>query len=466
MSYNWNGATLLFTVKQVERGFDVSRTLWDIASIKQLPPQGRDFIMPYVEITAAQSTANPIEFQSSMFTILNNDNTVLKTSVSCPYPCLADITLYQGGTAQGWLPRYTNVTSLTPLLGFNNELYFSLTGASVTQAAASPATFPADAIGYYTIKSVGETGEMEQHAVVQALAFSPDDKLLASGGDDHKIHIWDAATQKEITTLPGHLAAIKYLSFSVDGKLLVSVSSNAQVIIWNVADWSMAQQLKQDGSGIFGQFLPDGSLLTANQAGLITVWDPLTGHVEKSYSTQKNVNQSCGGSSLYNFDISPDGKTFAAALVCGYGVVWDPASGTRLATDYNHAIDLGAIPVVSAISVSDSSGLAAYAASYHNNLGYLVDVLDTQEHAVLGGVGTATTNIPAIAFAPNGELIAAAVGNLVRTWWPNGYVWTGKHLIDLKAHTSQVTSIKFSQDGTLLASGDYTGKIVIWKMKQ
>ena len=465
VAYQWNGATLLFTIKQVEQGFDVSRWLWDIGGIKQLPAQGQDFIMPYLEITAAQSAADPIEFKSGMFTILNNDNTVSKTGVSCPFPCLADISLYQGGEAQGWLPRFANQTSPSPLLGFNNELYFSLTGTGSAQTAAA-ATIPTNAIGYNTIKQVGEAGEMEQHAVVQALAFSPDNKLLASGGDDHKIHIWDAATQKEITSLSKHLAAIKYLSFSGDGKLLASVSSNDQIIIWNVSDWSINQQLKQAGSGIFGQFLPDNGLVTVNQAGVITVWNPQTGEIEKNYYTQKNTSPTCEGTSLYNFDISPDGKIFAAALVCGYGVVWDPASGKRLATDYNHAIDSKKIPIISAISVSDSSGLAAYGGSYYRHSGYLVDVLDTQKNVILGGIGTATTNIPAIAFAPNGEVIAAAVGNLVRTWWPNGYVWTGKHLIDLNAHNVGVTSIEFSPDGTLLASGDYSGKIVIWKVNK
>ncbi|MDR3577519.1 MAG: hypothetical protein P4L50_26955 [Anaerolineaceae bacterium] len=462
--YSWNGTTLLVTVKQVEHGFDVSRWLWNIGGVKQSPGAGKDFIMPYLEITAAQSTGvAPIEFNSDMFTITNNDNTVSKTGVSCPYPCLADITLYPGGEAQGWLPRFANQTSQSPLLGFNNELYFSLTDTSSAQNAAA-VPFSPNAIGYNTIKQVGEAGEMQQHAVVQALAFSPDNKLLASGGDDHLIHIWDTSTLKEITRLTKHLAAIKYLSFSNDGKLLASVSSNDQIIVWNVSDWSVNQQLKQDGSGIFGQFTPDNNLVTANQAGQITVWNPISGEVIKNYLAQKNTSPNCQGTSLYNFDMSPDGKTFAASLVCGYGVVWDPVSGARLATDYNHAIDSRKIPIVSAISVSDSSGLAAYGGSYYRHSGYLVDVLDTQENMILGGIGTATTNIPAIAFSPNGQVIAAAIGNLVRTWWPNGYVWSGKHLIDLNAHNMGVTSIEFSADGALLASGDYSGKIVIWKV--
>jgi len=466
MAYKMNGATLLFTVKQVQRGFDVSRTLWDLASVKQSPAPGKDFIMPYVEIVNAQSPTDPIDFQAGLFNIVNDDKSVSKSGISCPYPCLADIALYQGGQAQGWLPRSANQSNQNPLLVFNNELYLSLTDTSNPQASASAPVFPANAIGYNTIKNVVQAGALEQPAVVQALAFSPDGKLLASGGDDHKIYIWDVATQKEITILLGHLAAIKSLSFSADGKLLASVSSNDQIILWNVADGSINRQIKQTGVGLFGQFLADGSLATANQAGLITIWNPLSGETVKTYQTQANVSPNCADTSIFSFDISPDGNTFAAALACGYGVVWDPNSGARLATDYNHAIDSGAIPRVSAISVSDSSGLAAYAASFHNNLGYLVDVLDTQEHSVLGGVGTATTNIPSIAFSPNGQVIAAAVGNLVRTWWPSGYVWSGKHMIDLKAHTVQVTSIKFSQDGTLLASGDYSGKIFIWKVAQ
>ena len=471
VAYTLNGDPLLLTIKQVERGFDVSRRLWDIAGVKQSPGYGLDYIMPYLDIIAAgQSSGAPIDFDASLFSVVSNGKTFTKPGLSCRYPCLSDIAIYQGGEAQGWLPRLTNETDPAPLLEFNNELYFSLTGTNTAQNASTPEPvpplFPVNAIGYDTIKNVGQAGEMQQGAVVQALAFSPDDRLLASGGDDHKIHIWNVATAAEITTLAKHQAAIKYLDFSADGKWLASVSSDEEIIIWNVSDWSVYKQLQQAGSGIFGQFLPDNNLVTVNQVGLITVWDPVTGEQVKQYSTQKNVGPNCGDTSLYNFDMSPDGKTFAASLACGYGVMWDPETGARLATDYNHAIDSGAIPTISAISVSNSDGLAAYAGSFHNNVGYLVDIVDTQDHVVLGGVGTATTDIPAIAFAPNGEIIAAAVGNKVRTWWPNGYVWDGRHLIDLTAHTAQVTSIKFSSDATLLASGDYSGEIVLWKVKQ
>jgi WD40 repeat protein len=468
VAYTLNGDTLLLTVKQVEQGMDVSRRLWDIGGVKTLPGTGQDFIMPYLEITAAQSSAEQVGLKTSLFTVVSKGATLAKGAISCPYPCLADISMYPGGEAQGWLPRVKPQDDPAPLLNFNNDLYFSLTATSAGQTAAgavtAPPTFSPNAIGYNTIKNVGESAEMEQHAVVQALAFSPDNKLLASGGDDHKIHIWNAVTGAEITVLAKHKAAIKYLAFSADGKLLASVGYNEEVIVWNVSDWSILQQLKQAGNGIFGQFLPDNNLVTVNQAGAITVWNVTTGEVVKQYFTQKNTSPKCQGSALYNFDMSPDGKVFAASLTCGYGVVWDPATGDRLATDYNHAIDSKKIPIVSAISVSNSSGLAAYAGSYYRHSGYLVDVLDTRNNLILGGIGTATTNVPAIAFAPNAEIIAAAIGNLVRTWWPNGFVWTGKHLIDLQAHTSQVTSIEFSLDGTLLASGDYSGKIAIWKV--
>lgn len=68
---------------------------------------------------------------------------------------------------------------------------------------------------------------------VSKVAFSRDNKLLASGGTDNTIKIWDVATRSELRTLTGHTSAIESIDFSPDGRLLASASDDGSTFLWD-----------------------------------------------------------------------------------------------------------------------------------------------------------------------------------------------------------------------------------------
>jgi WD40 repeat protein len=68
-----------------------------------------------------------------------------------------------------------------------------------------------------------------------AAVFSPDGTLLAIGGDDQLIGVWDVGTGELRDTLRGHAAPVHGLVFSADGLTLYSASRDNSVIAWDVA---------------------------------------------------------------------------------------------------------------------------------------------------------------------------------------------------------------------------------------
>ncbi|MEW6499641.1 MAG: hypothetical protein AB1589_45335, partial [Cyanobacteriota bacterium] len=69
---------------------------------------------------------------------------------------------------------------------------------------------------------------------VNAVSFSPNSKLLATGSNDQTVKLWDPTTGKQIKTLTGHTNTVFAVSFSPDGKLLATAGADSTVKLWQL----------------------------------------------------------------------------------------------------------------------------------------------------------------------------------------------------------------------------------------
>jgi WD40 repeat protein len=69
---------------------------------------------------------------------------------------------------------------------------------------------------------------------IQAVTFSADSRLLATGGKDNTIILWDCRSDRQITRLSGHMAAVTALAFSPGGTILASGDSESTVRLWDL----------------------------------------------------------------------------------------------------------------------------------------------------------------------------------------------------------------------------------------
>jgi len=95
------------------------------------------------------------------------------------------------------------------------------------------------------------------------LAFSPDGSLVAAAATDQTVHLWDGATQRELTRLLGHVAYVTDVTFSPDGRWLATASADQTVKLWSTAWQRRAEVITNLPSESFPRFLlsPDGHTL-------------------------------------------------------------------------------------------------------------------------------------------------------------------------------------------------------------
>jgi WD40 repeat protein/serine/threonine protein kinase len=130
---------------------------------------------------------------------------------------------------------------------------------------------------YRPSKPTGQAG-------VKSLVLSADGRVVATGGDDGTIKLWDASSLEQVAILVGHHRSPLYLNlaWSPDGNVLASTSEDRTLRLWDIASRQELGVLEDPTDlGLELRFSPDGSVLagchTVGPSPEVVLWPTTRG---------------------------------------------------------------------------------------------------------------------------------------------------------------------------------------------
>ncbi|HSI33609.1 MAG TPA: c-type cytochrome domain-containing protein [Tepidisphaeraceae bacterium] len=111
---------------------------------------------------------------------------------------------------------------------------------------------------------------------VQAVAFSPDNKYLATADRAGGMWVWEAATAREVFNCAGHKDGVTDVAFRGDSAVLASGSTDGTIKLWSMEDGKAVKTVANAHAGgvLSLSFTHDGRLVSTGRDGAVKLWGP------------------------------------------------------------------------------------------------------------------------------------------------------------------------------------------------
>ncbi|MDV7218611.1 nSTAND1 domain-containing NTPase [Streptomyces prunicolor] len=284
---------------------------------------------------------------------------------------------------------------------------------------------------------------------VYAVALSPDEKVLAVAGAHRTVRLWDVGVPSRPRPLGGPLTGpsdtVYSLAFSPDGHTLAAGSADNSVRLWDVTVPGHATASGPALTGPSGYvhavaFSPDGRVLAAGSGdGKIHLW-----RVGASGGpAAAGAGFAASGKDVYTLAFSPDGGSLAVGGRDQQVELWniaDPAAPRREGKPLT-----GATSWINALAYSPDGRTLAVGGSDD-----LVRVWDLRTRRVTAGFRH-TGPVTALLWRDRSTLVSGDADRVTRLWHLPSPVLTSDGVVN---------GIAFGPDGRLLAIG--TDRLQLW----
>jgi len=164
---------------------------------------------------------------------------------------------------------------------------------------------------------------IENHADwVLGVAFAADNKHLLTCSRDKTAKVWDLATKESVLTFPDHQNPVYAVAVKPDGKIGVSGGEDAQLRFWNaVGEGKQVRAVGGHGKAIWRVLYHPTKPIVATCSSDMTVrlWNPDNGQAIKTLSGHSDW--------VYALALSPNGELLASGTWNGEVRVWKVADG-------------------------------------------------------------------------------------------------------------------------------------------
>jgi WD40 repeat protein len=289
---------------------------------------------------------------------------------------------------------------------------------------------------------------------IRSVAYHPHGQIIASGSGDHRIKLWDVETGACLKTLVGHTETVSQVAFSHDGTLLASCSHDCTVKVWHVDSGQCLQTLEGHTNLIWTvAFGPDSkTIMSGGDDNAVKFWDLKTGHCLKTWQGHTNaivtVSYPASGSGQAQAQVKDNSVEYPLASGSEDQIIrlWkiaDPASFKPLKGHRGRILSLD-FSADGRRLLSGSSDRTA-------------KLWDIQAEECLLTLSGHASWIWSVAYSPNGQIMATGSEDTnIKLWNLNGQC-----IRTSKEHRGAIYALAFSPDAKVLASAslDYTLKL-------